>query len=182
VRDFIGYRVSDKPVPYGSSPDGSLLRTQHYTGVFLYAGTIAIGHQDCTAGVIRYFRDGRMHPKGVMEYRAGYVWDRDWSKDITATASWLPSPWDEIGFDLGEFSRNSGESKTSGYRARVPFWCVCGALAIHPIRLVMARHKRERRRSAGLCVNCGYDIRASPTRCPECAFPFEVRHETNTAV
>jgi hypothetical protein len=37
--------------------------------------------------------------------------------------------------------------------------------------LVLARHPtraREQRRKAGLCAQCGYDLRASPERCPEC--------------
>ena len=37
------------------------------------------------------------------------------------------------------------------------------------LSLVVCRHLPRRfRRLRGLCVNCGYDLRATPGRCPEC--------------
>lgn len=50
----------------------------------------------------------------------------------------------------------------------IPFWLMVLALTIPGI-LVLARIARRRKRTrAGLCVFCGYDLRGSPDRCPEC--------------
>ena len=36
------------------------------------------------------------------------------------------------------------------------------AYFLHPV------HRRRKRRKLGLCVKCGYDVRGSAERCPEC--------------
>ena len=50
----------------------------------------------------------------------------------------------------------------------VPYWCAALTFALLPAaRLAGARRKRRRVRR-GLCRRCGYDLRATPGRCPEC--------------
>lgn len=36
------------------------------------------------------------------------------------------------------------------------------------LRRRLIRHRQQRRQAAARCARCGYDLRASPTRCPEC--------------
>jgi len=49
----------------------------------------------------------------------------------------------------------------------VPCWFVVLMAAILPARAVWA-NLRRRRRGVGCCPSCGYDLRATPDRCPEC--------------
>lgn len=53
----------------------------------------------------------------------------------------------------------------------IPTWFVAGCTLILPglWMLMMRRRTLTRRRlAAGLCATCGYDLRASRERCPEC--------------
>jgi hypothetical protein len=53
-------------------------------------------------------------------------------------------------------------------RITVPFWMVVAGTAVLPIRSAVRRRRSIRRSVLGICQSCGYDLRASPGRCPEC--------------
>jgi hypothetical protein len=59
-----------------------------------------------------------------------------------------------------------------GYGVTLPHWNLCILTAILPVicvlRLSLARTRRMRRARQNGCPACGYDLRASPDRCPEC--------------
>ena len=59
-------------------------------------------------------------------------------------------------------------SKGHRWHVFVPHWAVALALLPAPIWW-LGRHRIDRhRRRHGLCRACGYDLRESPDRCPEC--------------
>jgi hypothetical protein len=50
-----------------------------------------------------------------------------------------------------------------------PYWCLTCVFAILPGLAVPLRIRRRRRLNReGRCRSCGYDLRATPDRCPEC--------------
>lgn len=55
----------------------------------------------------------------------------------------------------------------------VSLWLAIPALAILPTWWLLRHPRRTRRDRAanGLCLHCGYDLRATPGRCPECGVP-----------
>lgn len=49
-----------------------------------------------------------------------------------------------------------------------PYWFFVMCFGILPLRAALRYKKARRRRRRGLCVTCGYDLRGTPDRCPEC--------------
>ena len=52
--------------------------------------------------------------------------------------------------------------------AGAPWWSVFLLTVCPSLLLLRATRRAFRDRAAGLCPACGYDLRATPERCPEC--------------
>ena len=63
------------------------------------------------------------------------------------------------------------------YQLKVSLWAFVLAFAAPPITKAIELRRKLRRKAAGLCISCGYDLRASIDRCPECGTPIRARAE-----
>ncbi|MCZ6653217.1 MAG: hypothetical protein O7D91_09345 [Planctomycetota bacterium] len=55
----------------------------------------------------------------------------------------------------------------------IPHWIPSGLFAAMLALCFLPLGRRRKRKMLGLCVKCGYDLRASKDRCPECGRGFE---------
>jgi hypothetical protein len=70
---------------------------------------------------------------------------------------------------LGDFMVGHFGYPLYSWRASVPFWAIALTVGVVPLARLAGRVRRRRARRAGLlCGNYGYDLRATPERCPEC--------------
>jgi hypothetical protein len=77
--------------------------------------------------------------------------------------------WPDI---RGNFANNSGSHGIRRWRyISVPYWAIVLPLSILPLMDLIRLRRQLHRLREGLCATCGYDLRASPDRCPECGAP-----------
>ena len=50
----------------------------------------------------------------------------------------------------------------------IPHWLAIAILAVIPVWWIIHVRRHRAKFSAGVCSHCGYDLRATPYRCPEC--------------
>ena len=83
-----------------------------------------------------------------------------------------PSPWNRLGFEwFDDHGRTLGKLRDIHYRGisvMFPHWSAIGVLGTMVGLWIVSRWRWSRRAKKGHCVACGYDLRATPGRCPEC--------------
>jgi hypothetical protein len=83
--------------------------------------------------------------------------------------------WERLGFSY-EHMTSSGHPLPvlDEYTLSFPFLLPVAALAALPVARCVRRLRR--RPPPGLCSKCGYDLRATPDKCPECGAAASVSH------
>jgi hypothetical protein len=87
-----------------------------------------------------------------------HAWWRKWGFGCETINGDSATPWDDRGYTA----------------FMMPFWAITLLVAapLVPWGIGLRRRLRQKRRERfGLCRKCGYDLRASPDRCPECGTP-----------
>ncbi|MDB5329652.1 MAG: hypothetical protein JWP03_803 [Phycisphaerales bacterium] len=104
-------------------------------------------------------------------YAGGVRWEKDNVDDIFG--DWLlPTAVPRhAGFVYAHFQTIylAGNGKPVNCRAvAMPYWFPATLFAIAPLIELRKRIRSRRTNQIGLCPKCGYDLRATPDRCPEC--------------
>ena len=82
-----------------------------------------------------------------------------------------PRQW--AGFGYGKvIDRSLAPGFDMFYTIKLPLWIVAAVFLALPAGRTVSTLRQLRRRARGLCPCCGYDLRASEGRCPECGTPI----------
>ena len=122
-------------------------------------------------------RDGRLVMLISKKGRLDVLHIRRWNGDEPGPSyRTQPAPFALGGTDYSHrwLGFGAGVQLNGGRFVNIPYWSLALLAAIPPA--LAARHMLRRSRwVAGVCPVCGYDLRATPDRCPECGAPPEPR-------
>jgi hypothetical protein len=136
--------------------------------VWTYLGSVAfvvVSRQRSTSLSLRtggiaiesWFTEKRVNPR--------WEWRRFGPDDSAVPLIARPATaLNRLGFFYGSRSGPGYDAAGVAFPCWVPLIVFATAPALRLRRVAKARHRRRRR----LCPRCGYDLRATPGRCPEC--------------
>jgi len=106
----------------------------------------------------------------MAKYRDSYEGPPDWSYNGFPPSWPTTADHQRLGFGFSDYSivNPNGWATPRSREVRVPLWLPLFLLAVLPATRFTAWWKLRRRVARGACRNCGYDLRATPERCPEC--------------
>jgi hypothetical protein len=91
--------------------------------------------------------------------------------------SWGSLPGFYVLFDHCGFALEGAKMNQTHYHmVIVPTWFILLVMFSLPFQWWRQHRRDSKRKLLGLCGNCGYDLRATPDRCPECGtIPAKVK-------
>jgi hypothetical protein len=98
-----------------------------------------------------------------------FIWRRTYP-----VQGWVWPAVNRFGFGSAHHEGIYGGQIEVGGDWTVPAWLPALLFATPPVLWFRFRRRMHNRRASGQCGTCGYDLRASPQRCPECG--EEVTH------
>jgi hypothetical protein len=119
------------------------------------------------------FSDGRigLSRLAAYEYRPPSVASDNsrWHWTRVGDSEW-DGAWQPIGFAFNSETHAAPPNVAPGksFLIGVPFWFLMLLAALLAIPRLTRRVQRDKRFAAGCCTRCGYDLRATPDKCPEC--------------
>jgi hypothetical protein len=114
-------------------------------------------------GYARRSTSGLGQSEWSMEYWNPHCWSTSKS---AAYPDAIGEPF--LGFHFERFSYVFRGQVDRWVRLIIPFWSLVTFTSLIPAAQILRALRRRERIAAGICTRCGYDLRATPERCPEC--------------
>lgn len=142
------------------------LRLSERCSIYSHRGTVQL-HVE-TATQLRYSAGGT--PKVVEVTPQQWFGNRTMPQVSIHLSAWRPYSSGYV-MSMQSTALPGGKVLNYGYRldaAGIAHWVLAAPLAAVLIVLLRVERRRRRAIAAGGCRHCGYDLRATPERCPEC--------------
>ena len=119
-----------------------------------------------------------LQPLGYQRNR----WGNSIDTTVAAMVPYYRKSFEMLGVKWQVAPANGGGSIAGVHLFSIGWWVLMLAAAILPLiwlRIevpLWLRRRRERRLGGRICIRCGYDMRATPARCPECGSEPETKN------